>query len=202
MSKIKNQIERPEHQDGLSNDDAKIARTAAWRLGELVVFPLKQEFDLLADGFKFGLVGKSNPNILLDVETELDSIMRTCDMSGMDWTIEMKRPKKTEPGIKSDFDRRVEALEREVGIDNMPGTQICRVSDPDGDGYLWSIGIGALCCPKEFFLGKTIDEAMMKAENAVNARKAENRKPVITDMDKLAETFSKNMGKSDRKQPR
>jgi hypothetical protein len=68
------------------------------------------------------------------------------------------------------IDERIEALEYLIkSKGGVPGTMLTRVLPQEG-GVIWSLGLGRLNDPKEFFLGATIVEAVSKAEKAFSSR--------------------------------
>jgi hypothetical protein len=61
------------------------------------------------------------------------------------------------------IDERVQRLEALTCRPSLYGTIISRVL-PNAKGDVWSVGIGEFMGNKEFFLGKSIEEALTKAE--------------------------------------
>jgi hypothetical protein len=63
--------------------------------------------------------------------------------------------------IMKTIDERIAELEKDLTV---PGTQITRILNEEGKGLQWCLSIGVMRCPKIFFHGETIDEAITQAE--------------------------------------
>lgn len=61
------------------------------------------------------------------------------------------------------IDERILRIEQQLKL-TVPGTSISRQLAPER-GMQWVIGFGQIHMPKEFFTGKTIEEALTCAEN-------------------------------------
>ena len=72
------------------------------------------------------------------------------------------------------IDRRIIALEAALTF-QVPGTQLVRVLNPEGEGVAWTLALGGMGQPKHFFTGRTIEEVVGKAESAVLRSRVANR---------------------------
>lgn len=62
------------------------------------------------------------------------------------------------------IDQRIAQLEALLFHSTIPGTQISRVLNNEGQGCSWCVAIGAMQLPKLFFYGKTVEDALSAAE--------------------------------------
>jgi len=71
------------------------------------------------------------------------------------------------------IDKRMATIEKKLGLSikgKVSGVMIERMLNPNGKGVIWSLTIGGMMQPKEFYTGNTIDEILTKAEKRLNIR--------------------------------
>lgn len=100
--------------------------------------------------------------------------------------------------MKKSLTDRILVLEKKAPYAHIPGTTLSRsISPKDGGGFEWTLGLGGMGLPKVFFTGKTIEDAVKKAEKhfsktakEFNLFKGVNCRAKLTNLKQVIEAMS------------